>query len=206
MKTGVTRRVWLPALLMASVSATALADNSALTLPVSQDWNNNGLITAANDWSGVPGFIGYRGDGLAAGTGADAQTIVADGTGTPVNVNANQTTPNSFTTGGVTEFQLTNSTVALAGSGTAKAPFLLLNLNTTGRETIHVAYTVRDLETGADNAAQQVALQYRVGNSGDFTNIASAYIADATTTGTPAGPDITRDITLPAAANNQSLV
>ncbi len=206
MKTGVTRRVWLPALLMASVSATALADNSALTLPVSQDWNNNGLITAANDWSGVPGFIGYRGDGLAAGTGADAQTIVADGTGTPVNVNANQTTPNSFTTGGVTEFQLTNSTVALAGSGTAKAPFLLLNLNTTGRETIHVAYTVRDLETGADNAAQQVALQYRLGSSGDFTNIPAAYIADATTTGTPAGPDIAKDIALPAAADNQALV
>jgi predicted extracellular nuclease len=205
MKTGVMRRA-LPALLLASLGASALADNTAQTLPFSQDWTNIGLITANNDWAGVPGFVGYRGDALVGGTGIDAQTVVVDGTTTPVNVNANQTAPNTFTTGGVTEFHLTNPSIALAGSGTARAPFLLLNFVTTGKEAIHVAYTVRDLETGADNAMQQVALQYRVGSSGNFTNIPSAYIADATTIGTPAGPDIIKDVTLPTDVNNQALV
>src|SRR2546422_3125026 len=82
----------------------ALADTSPQTLPFSQNWSNTGLITTNNDWSGVPGIIGYRGDGLTGATGVDPQTVVADGSGTPVNVNANHSDPNTFTTGGVTEF------------------------------------------------------------------------------------------------------
>jgi hypothetical protein len=40
------------------------ADGTAQTLPFSQNWSNTGLITTSDDWSGVPGIIGYRGDGL----------------------------------------------------------------------------------------------------------------------------------------------
>lgn len=40
--------------------------------------------------------------------------------------------------------------------------------------TIQVSYDLRDLETGSDDAIQQVALHYRVGNSGNFTNIPGA--------------------------------
>ena len=46
------------------------------------------------------------------------------GTSLVRDVNANQTNPNTFTTGGVTEFHIANPTIALAGSGTAKAPTL----------------------------------------------------------------------------------
>ncbi len=68
----------------------ALANNTYQTLPFSQNWSNIGLITANDDWSGVPGIIGYLGDGLTGGSGVDPQTVLADGTGT-VDVIANQT-------------------------------------------------------------------------------------------------------------------
>lgn len=75
---------------------TAHADNTAQTLPFAQDWSNAGLITTDDNWSGVPGFIGYRGDGLALGNGVDPATILVDGTSTPVDVIANQSAPNTL--------------------------------------------------------------------------------------------------------------
>src|SRR5207245_2472452 len=124
-------------------------------------------ITTNNDWSGVPGIIGYRGDALTSATGVDPQTVVADGSSTPVNVNANHADPNTFTTGGVTEFDgIANPVVALQGSGTARAPHIVISLNTTGQTNINVNYNLRDIDGSTDNAVQPVALQYRVGNSG----------------------------------------
>jgi uncharacterized protein len=68
----------------------AAADGTPQGLPFSQNWSNAGLILTSDDWSGVPGVIGYRGDALTAATGVDPQTVVADGSATPVDVNANQ--------------------------------------------------------------------------------------------------------------------
>jgi hypothetical protein len=102
--------------LVALCSLTAIAaigDTTPQSLPFSQNWSNTGLITTSDDWSGVPGIIGYRGDGLTSATGVDPQTVLADGTGTPVDVNANMTSPNTFTTGGVSEFEITDPVVAL---------------------------------------------------------------------------------------------
>ena len=86
-----------------------------------------------------------------------------------VDVNANQANPNTFATGGVAEFAIADPVVALQGSGTADAPHLVLTLATTGFVDVAVAYDVRDIDGSADNAVQQVALQYRVGTTGDFT-------------------------------------
>ena len=78
-------------------------------------------------------------------------------------------------------------------------------MNTTGVSGIRVRYNIRDIDvSAADDAIQQVALQYRIGNTGNFTNIPTAYVADATT-----GPGIVTlvtpvDITLPAACDNQA--
>jgi hypothetical protein len=170
-------------------------------LPFSQNWTNTGMITTNDDWSGVAGIIGYRGDDITTATGADPQTLLVDGTTTPVDVNANQTT-GTFATGGVSEFEITDPTVGIAGSGTADAPFILIKLNTTGFSNIRVQYKVRDLDGSADNAAQQVALHYRVGNTGNFTNVPAAYIADATTANS-ATQETDVDVLLPAAADNQ---
>ncbi|HWP42338.1 MAG TPA: hypothetical protein VNO14_03815, partial [Blastocatellia bacterium] len=40
------------------------ADDTRQPLDFSQDWSNTALITANDDWSGVAGITGYRGDGL----------------------------------------------------------------------------------------------------------------------------------------------
>lgn len=150
-------------------------------------------------------MIGYRGDGLTGGTGVDPQTVVAPGV-LVVDVNANQANPNTFTTGGVTEFEITNPVVALAGSGTAGAPSLNIFLNTTGVTNITVMYNLRDIDGSTDNAVQPVALQYRIGNTGNFTNIPAAFVADAST-----GPGIATlvtpvNVTLPTACDNQAQV
>lgn len=188
-----------------SCPVTGWANTAAQTLPFTQDWSDIGLIVTSDDWSGVPGIVGYRGDALTATTGTDPQGIVADGSTTPVDVNANQSAPGTYSTGGLAEFQLNNPTIALQGSGTADAPFILIHLNTSGITGINVAYVLRDLDDSADDAMQSVALQYRVGNSGNFTNVPTGYVADAT------GPNAatqtsTVNAALPAAADNQPLL
>ncbi len=182
------------------------ADSTPQTLPFSQGWANASLITTSDDWSGVAGIEGFRGDSLTASNDVDPQTVVAADDPGVLDVNANQTNPNTFATGGVAEFAITDPVVALQGSGTADAPYLRFYLNTTGQSGITVKYNLRDIDGSTDNAAQQVALQYRIGSSGNFTNVPAAYIADATT-----GPSLATLVTsvcavLPAAANNQSLV
>lgn len=173
-------------------------------LPFSQDWTNTAQITANDNWSGVPGIIGYLGSGLASATGVNPQTILVDGTSTPVDVNANITTT-FFATGGVSEMEITNPTIALQGSGTARAPFILIGINSLGYSNVQVSYNLRDIDP-LDNAVQQVALHYRVGSTGNFTNIPAGFVADATE-----GPGLATkvtpvNVTLPPDAGNQAVV
>ncbi len=199
-------RLALTLAVAALFASTARADNTAQPLPFAQDWTNIGLLSVNDDWSGVPGIIGCRGDELTSSTGADPQGVTADGTGSPVDVNANQTNPVTFTTGGVTEFHLADPVVALTGSGTADAPFVLLSLNTTGQSGIIVRYALRDLDGSADNALQPVALHYRVGASGVFINVPEALVADATEGPSLAGKVTPVQVTLPADADNRPLL
>lgn len=198
--------VWsIAAVALIALVPSALADQSAQPLPFAQSWTDINMITNDDNWNFVPGIVGYRGDGLTAGNGTDPQTILADGSGTPIDVNANQTNPNVFATGGLAEFHLADPVVALNGSTTAAAPHLVLHLNTTGVAGISVSYNLRDLDGSADDAQQQVALHYRIGFSGDYTNIPAAYVSDATTGGT--ATQVTNvNVTLPAAAGNQPAV
>jgi endonuclease G len=184
----------------------ASADGTALTPPITQDWANTGLITADDNWSGVPGIIGYRGDSLTSSPGSDPQLTVADGSSTPVDVNANRNDPDTFISGGVSEFELVNPVVALNGSGTADAPHLVVHVNSTGFSGINVAYNLRDLDGSADNSVQAVALQYRVGGSGNYVNVPLGFVADATTGPSQATLVTPVSVTLPAACDNQPLV
>ena len=183
----------------------ASANNTPQTIPFTQNWTNTGLITANDDWSGVPGVVGYRGDDLTTATGTDPQTLLVDGSAV-VDVNANQTNPDTFATGGVTEFEIANPTVALTGSGTADAPHIVIYLNTTSQSNVNVAYNLRDLDASVDNAIQPVALQYRVGGTGNYTNLPAGFVADATTGPSTATLVTPVSVTLPAACNNQALV
>jgi hypothetical protein len=190
-----------------TAAALAPVDTSPQTLPFYQDWSNTGLITANDDWSGVPGIIGYQGDGLTGGTGVDPQTIVADGSGTTVDVIANQTNPNTLTAGGVAEFDgIADPTIALQGSGTADVPHIVITVNTFGHKNIKVSYLLRDLDGSGDDAVMPVALQYRVGTTGDYTNIPEGFVADAASGPSTATQTNFVSATLPAAADNEPVV
>ncbi len=95
--------------------------------------------------------------------------------------------------------------MALQGSGTADAPSLVLYLYATGREGVRVQFNARDIDGSADNAQQQLNVQYRLGSSGAWTNVTNGYFSDVTTGGS-ATQVTTVDVTLPAAANNQAQV
>jgi hypothetical protein len=181
-------------------------NNTPQTLPFTQNWSSAALITADDDWTGVPGIIGYQGTDLFTTIGGDLSTVVADGSGTAVDVFANHADPDTFISGGVTEFDgIANPVVALQGSATADVPHIVIHLNTTGATNINFTCNLRDIDNSADNSAQQINVQYRVGASGDYTNVPSGYFPDVSL-----GPTTTAvtavNLSIPAAANNQPLV
>ena len=176
------------------------------TLPFSQNWTNAGLITANDDWAGVPGIVGFLGDfDAGAVTNVDPRTLLTPFATNNIDVIANQASV-ALTNGGVAEFDgIANPVVALQGSGTADAPSIVIFLNTTGFSSINFTCNIRDVDDSADNATQQVDVQYRVGGAGNYASVTGGYIADASS-----GPSTTMttplNLTLPAAANNQPLV
>lgn len=156
------------------------ADNSYQPLPYFQDWSQTGMIVTNNDWSAVPGVVGFLGDDLTSAIGVDPRGLLAPGGGSGISVWANQTNPNTFGNGGTAEFHLVNPVLGLQGSGSADAPFLLFHLDTRGWRDVAISYLLRDLDGSADDAVQAVAFQYRVGSTGDFSNVTDGYVADAT--------------------------
>ncbi len=177
------------------------------TFPYTQAWSTADTITANDTWTGVTGVQGYLGQELTAATGVDARTVLGESTvDNDTDVIANQSNPSTLSNGGVAEFDgITNPSVALQGSGTADAPYVAFHLDLAGKSNVSFAYTARDLDGSVDDAAQQVALQYRVGGTGAWTNLADGYIADATTGGT-ATQTTSKDVALPAGVNGQSSV
>lgn len=136
------------------------------------DWSNTNLITIDNDWSNIPYLRGFRGDGLTVSPDVDPRTVTADGTNTPVVIFANQADPNSFNADGFAEFEtLPNPTIAIRASNTASAPFLMLYVNTLNPVwgfSPAIRFLLRDIDGTANNATQQVSVQYRIGESGPF--------------------------------------
>lgn len=148
-----------------------------------QNWSNTGLITTDDNWNGVPCINGYRGDDAAAGEGINPETVLADYSGV-LDVNANRSDPNIFATGGVTEYDgIANPVVALKGTSTADFPHIIIRINSTNcpnQSKLTVSYNVRDLDSSVNDSEQIAALHYRVGASGNFSNLHSGFVADAT--------------------------
>ena len=191
--------------------APAALAQVAQPLPLLQDWTNTAQISVDDVWTGVPGIAGYRGDDLAVVSATtDIQAVLVDGGATPLDVNANRTDPSLFNSGGLSEFEIANPVVAMQGSGTADFPHLVFRVITTSFQNIRVRYTLRDIDAGLNgdgspvDAIQRFALHYRVGTTGDYTNVPAGYVADATAIGETTTTAI--DATLPAAANGRASV
>ncbi|HJZ29952.1 MAG TPA: Ig-like domain-containing protein, partial [Hyphomicrobiaceae bacterium] len=172
-----------------------------------QDWSNPGLITVNDDWSGVPSIEAFLGQDITTATGTDPRTLTTDSAvANDLDVIANQSNT-AITNGGVAEFDgIANGTIALQGSGTADAPYLVLYLDAAGRQDIRLQFNARDIDATADNAMQQLNVQYRLGETGAWINVPGGYLSDATT-----GPSLATlvtpvDVILPPDANNQALL
>jgi predicted extracellular nuclease len=192
-----------------ALATAASANDTPQAPPYAQDWSDAGLITANDNWNNVPGIVGYLGDiNSASPTGVDPQTLLLDYAAvSAIDVIANQSNPNGLSSGGVAEFDgIADRVVAMQGSGSADAPHLLLFVDMSGRRNLRVRYNVRDIDGSADNAIQQVALHYRIGASGDYSNVPAAYIADATTGPSLATQITPVDVTLPCTVDNAPLV
>lgn len=167
----------------------------------SQDWTNTGLITINDNWTEVPSIMGFLGDDATTTVqGIDPRTVVSPFT--TIDVIANQTSTN-ISNAGVAEFQIADPVVALQANATADFPHLIIYINATNCSSIKLKFDIRDIDGTTDNAIQPVALQYRLGNSGNFTNIPGGFVNDATT-----GPSIATlvtsiDLVLPVECNNQ---
>jgi uncharacterized protein len=190
----------------------AHADSTYVSLPYTQNWLPTNMITADDDWSGVPGIIGYTGDeGDTYPVNTDPQTVLRDLSHTAVQVKANQSSPNALTSVAIAEFETQdgvtgNPMVAIRPQSDFQFPHLLIHINTSGYQNIRVQYDLVDIDATGNNSVQQVALHFRVGTNGDFTNVPDAYVADATE-----GPEVKGlvtpvDVQLPASANNQGQV
>jgi hypothetical protein len=192
---------------LALTAAPARASTTPAPLPLLQSWSDNGQITVDDDWSSVPGIVGYRGDGLATEPGSDPRTVIADGSGTPLDVAANRTDPRAVgLAAGVAEFELADPVVAIQGSATASAPHLLLSLDTRARAGVTLRLKLRDIDATANDAVEAVAIQYRVGTTGSFAGVPGGYVADATS-GPGDATKVTRlSVNLPAATDWQPLV
>lgn len=169
--------------------------HSLATSDFTQDWSLTDLLDTADIWDRVASIVGYRGDNLDF----DDPRLVS-GTSDVVDVNVNLTNPDTYTTGGVAEFELPDAVVALQGSGTADAPYLAFHLDATGRQDITFSTRLRDID-GATSAVQQIAVQYRIGETGEWLNIDGGYVANANV-----GQDTQVTVMLPAAANDQAQV
>lgn len=202
-------RRYLAVLACSLIAGVSFATSTPQTLPLTQNWSNAGLITTNDDWSGVPGFVGYLGniDALAGAsvTGMDPQGILGDDDVSSSAIDVIAQAIYNNTTGGVLEDDdATSQVVGLQGSGTADAPFLAAYFVTTGLKDITVAYKL--VQVDVDNAIQPMALQYRVGASGGFVNVPSAFVADCSDTTTPGGKVTNISVVLPSAVNNLPVV
>ncbi len=92
---------------------------------------------------------------------------------------------------------------------------LILAVNTTSRSNVVVSYDIMTLrnpyDTTTNTRINEVTLQYRIGTSGSFTNLTGIEYQNNTVTQTGSGVTtgqniVSRNITLPSACDNQSVV
>jgi hypothetical protein len=164
-----------------------------------QDWSAAAGLLSTDNWDLLPSIVGYRGDDVVTSTGVDPRTITSAASSEGV-IDFFSSASGNPSAGGVLLATLVNPTIALNGSGTADAPSIALYLDSVGRQDIRFRANIRDIDASADNAIQQVAVQWRVAG-GSWNNV--AYVADATA----ANSDTTVnsiDVTLPAGANDSA--
>ncbi|KRB73017.1 hypothetical protein ASE01_19765 [Nocardioides sp. Root190] len=191
---------------VAASPAEASVSAKITTFPYVQDWSTLSSASTWGDFDGVEGFSTTTTISAAnpANT-TDVGTLTAEGTLVSSLSLQAANTPNTVSTGGVLAFHsATNKTLALSATGSITTPLLVFHLDTTGESGIGIEYDVQDLDSGTDDQPTRVALQYRVGTSGAYTNIPAGYLTDATVASNPAVVTTHVEAALPAAADDKA--
>ena len=98
------------------------------------------------------------------------------------------------------------SGISFLNSGTNNIGTTVVAINTTNREDIKVTWTAAEVGTNGDRQ-NAVCLQYRIGTSGSWTNIASStYTSNLLMSAGSKAAETFTNITIPSGANNQSIV
>ncbi|MCF6379046.1 ExeM/NucH family extracellular endonuclease [Nocardioides KLBMP 9356] len=189
--------------------ASASVSSAISSFPYTQDWSG---LTTTSTWADFPGVEGFStGTTIAAANQPNTTNVgnlTAEGTLTSQLLNqASTSLPNTVSTGGVLGFgavPAADRTVALSATGTVTTPLLVFHLNTTGKAGLDMAYDVQDLDSGTDDQPTRVALQYRVGTSGAYTNIPAAYLNDATAVSNTTVTSTRVSVALPADVDNKA--
>lgn len=174
-------------------------------LPFSQNWSDTSLLSQANNWNGMPGIQGFAHDlGNIIPGSIDPQTWLIQAGG--LSLNPNRTNPDSSTVGGVSEFEISDPVIALYSTYSVDISYIVIYLDTTGYFDIQVSYNLRDIDVTSRNAIQRIALQYRIGEIDNYTNLPEGFVADATI-----GPNLGNlvtpvNVTLPPTTNDQPKV
>ena len=93
--------------------------------------------------------------------------------------------------------------LSFLNSGSNNIGAIVVAINTLGRQTISLGWTAADMFTTATRV-NAVKLQYRIGTTGDFTDVANSIYTSAS--GSQAAPQTFESIILPSDANNHSIV
>jgi|GEM_PF-4975117 len=179
---------------------------------LSRNWSPISLITPQTQWANVPSIEGFDGSTIPASFGSispgtDPQTILSlNAAGAAAGVIANQLDPGNSLAGGVYEFHLSDPVIALQPTSAAPAPHLVIYLNTQNVTGAAASFTLRDIDSQETSATQSVAVQYRVGTTGAFTNIPAAFTLNAAGNGGEATKLTPVNFALPPACLNQPQV
>jgi len=173
---------------------------------LSQDWSNSSLLSSTNNWNNVPSIQGFSTIDGAHGRGTDPRTLTGASEDRDIATNI-FTSPSKFNANsgehsGLAEFQ-DFGIVALGGGAAAKAPNLVMYLDTSGvTAPITLNFDANDLDSSTRDADTQLNVQYRVGETGPWTNVPNGYFADVTSPNST--PTTHVSVELPADAMNQS--
>src|SRR6478735_5694577 len=118
---------------------------------LSQDWSNSSLLNSTNNWSNIPSIQGFATIDGAHGRDTDPRTLTGDSEdfdiATNVFTSPSRYNVNSGQHAGLAEFQ-DFGIVALGGGSEAKAPNLVMFLDTTGvTSPITLNFDANDLDS-----------------------------------------------------------
>jgi predicted extracellular nuclease len=156
------------------------------------------------NFTNVPSIKLYGGEFTSAGS-ADPSAYLLDFTTLPVYGGANSS--GNPSAGGAYYYSGAglNPTFGFQGSGSQDYIALVFHLDATGRQNIVFNANLRDLDPSGDTGAQAVQIQYRLGETGNWTNVAGGTFTNITAAGS-ATTVTAVSVTLPAAADDKALV